>query len=120
MGTVSIEFITSFLGRGVLSASRVPSVISFPSWPRRKAGTQEDETTIVGFSQSRCRYLTLVIASVCHATFFVIMGSKSGFPSMLVAYAVSAFSRSFILGRLLFRLPISSSTHNLFSYAVRP
>lgn len=61
---------------------------------------QEGNTTVVGFSSSRCRFLTLVLASVAHSTFFMIMGTKSGFPSMLVAYALSAFSRSFILGML--------------------
>ncbi|KAI0762624.1 MFS general substrate transporter [Fomes fomentarius] len=95
-GTISVEFITRFLGQGRFFATKAPSVLSSPWSFGRK--NQEGITTVVGFSSSRCRFLTLVLASIAHSTFFMIMGTKSGFPSMLVAYALSAFSRSFILG----------------------
>ncbi|KAI0735416.1 MFS general substrate transporter [Earliella scabrosa] len=100
LGTISIEFITRFLGRGRFSASRTPTVFSLPWSPARspKSHLREEDSSIIGFSTSRCRFFTLVLASILHSTFFMIMGSRSGFPSMLVAYAVSAFSRSFILG----------------------
>ncbi|KAI0757238.1 MFS general substrate transporter [Daedaleopsis nitida] len=106
LGTLSVETITRFLGQGRFFASRAPSVLCFPriklNLRARKPRSQEvdQDQSIVGFSTCRCRFFTLVLASIGHTTFFVIMGTKSGFPSMLVAYGISAFSRSFILATL--------------------
>ncbi|CDO72449.1 hypothetical protein BN946_scf184977.g150 [Trametes cinnabarina] len=55
-----------------------------------------EEPFIVAYSKSRSRFYTMLCASVLHAIFFIIMGTKSGFPSMMVAYVISAFARSFI------------------------
>ncbi|KAI0724319.1 MFS general substrate transporter [Cerioporus squamosus] len=102
LGTLCIEFVTSFLGRAYFSATKIPTVLPLPA--SRRGGlqqpTDEGDATVLGFSIHRCRFFTLALMSVCHSTFFMIMGSKSGFASMLVAYAISAFSRSFILATL--------------------
>ncbi|KAF9480470.1 MFS general substrate transporter [Pholiota conissans] len=46
-----------------------------------------------GFSVVQARFLILVIASILHSTYFVMMASQSSFPVMFVAYIMSAFSR---------------------------
>lgn len=52
----------------------------------------------LGKSDSQARYLVLVLASLIHATYFVLMGSRSGFPVMFLAYVLSAFSRALLTG----------------------
>ena len=97
-----MEEVTHFLGRSYLSLqSRTslsafrPAVFANMITQRRKASE-----TVPMYSHCQSRYLTLVLASILHACFFAIMGSKKGFPSMLVAYVISAFARSFISGKL--------------------
>ncbi|RPD81762.1 MFS general substrate transporter [Lentinus tigrinus ALCF2SS1-7] len=108
LGTLCVEFVTSFLGRTCFSAAKTPAVLPLPSLCRRKLQhPPASDASVLGFSIHRCRFLTLAIMSVCHSAFFMIMGSKSGFPSMLVAYAISAFSRSFILGENVYVCTIS-------------
>ncbi|KAI0374405.1 MFS general substrate transporter [Pilatotrama ljubarskyi] len=99
LGTISIEHVTRILGRVRFPTNRVPSVVAFPLCAR-KAGphSPEKETAVIGFSRSQSRFYTMVLASVLHAVFFVLMGSKRGFASMMIAYVISAFARSFISG----------------------
>ena len=99
LGTLSVELVTSTLGRTRFYSAKTPTVLPLPSF-RPRGPDSENDVSVLGFSIHRCRFLTLALMSVSHSTFFMIMGSKSGFPSMLVAYAISAFSRSFILGKL--------------------
>lgn len=42
----------------------------------------------------------LVLASICHAMFFVLMGTSHGFPYVLAGYACAAFARAFLTGKL--------------------
>ena len=51
-------------------------------------------------SSSQGRHLVLVIASIAHAMYFVMMGSRSGFPVMFLAYVFSAFARALLTGQL--------------------
>ena len=50
-------------------------------------------------SSSQGRHLVLLIASIAHAMYFVMMGSRSGFPVMFLAYVVSAFARALLTGQ---------------------
>ncbi|KAI9066644.1 MFS general substrate transporter [Trametes sanguinea] len=100
LGTISVEYVTRFLGRTHLRANQLPTAmpISTRLTARRTPPSTIDEPYIVAYSQSRSRFYTMLSASILHAVFFVVMGSKSGYPSMMVAYVISAFARSFISG----------------------
>ena len=50
-------------------------------------------------SGSQGRHLVLLIASIAHAMYFVMMGSRSGFPIMFLAYVVSALARALLAGQ---------------------
>ena len=52
----------------------------------------------VGYSPSQARILVILISSVTHAMFFVMMGSKSGYWTCFSAYTVAAFSRGLLTG----------------------
>ena len=103
LGTIVVEHVTRLLGRTRLETHRPPSTSPFPAWfsrtsrPESRHDTNE-KTRIIGFSRSRSRFYTLLCATSLHAVFFVIMGSKSGYPSMMIAYVISSFARSFITG----------------------
>ncbi|KAI0824111.1 MFS general substrate transporter [Trametes gibbosa] len=91
--TVVIEHVTRIFGRTRFSTDGLPAVIAFHIRPNRLS---EQDLSIVGFSQSRSRFYTMLSASLFHAVFFILMGSKLGFPSMMIAYVTSAFARSFV------------------------
>lgn len=55
-----------------------------------------------GHSDSQARFLVLVIASIIHSTYFILMGSRNGFPVMFLAYILSAFSRALLTGKVAF------------------
>ncbi|EJF66491.1 MFS general substrate transporter [Dichomitus squalens LYAD-421 SS1] len=116
LGTISVEFVTRILGRGRFCASKLPSLFSFPSFRKPEPKPHEKDESIMGFSISRCRFFTMVLASILHSTFFVVMGCKLGFPSMMVAYAISAFSRSFILGARDHNVYVSSTSKRGLGY----
>ncbi|KAI0639172.1 major facilitator superfamily domain-containing protein [Trametes polyzona] len=90
LGTITVEHVTRVLGRTRYLRAPLPSVFAFPMSKTR--GNQE--TTVIGFSRSRSRFFTMLIASILHALFFVLMGSKRGFASMMIAYVISAFARN--------------------------
>ncbi|KAI0336059.1 MFS general substrate transporter [Cubamyces sp. BRFM 1775] len=103
LGTVAVEYVTRLLGRTRLETHRPPSTSPLPAWFSRTSDPESCHGTsqqmhIIGFSRSRSRFYTLLCATSLHAVFFVIMGSKSGYPSMMIAYVISSFARSFITG----------------------
>lgn len=49
-------------------------------------------------SNSQGRHLVLLIASIVHAMYFVMMGSRSGFAVMFLAYVVSGFGKALLTG----------------------
>jgi len=51
------------------------------------------------YSALRARYITLLIFSVGHSCFFIIMGLSLGLRGLLSAYAISSFSRAFLTGK---------------------
>ncbi|KAH9853161.1 MFS general substrate transporter [Lenzites betulinus] len=102
LGTIVVEHVTRIIGRTRFSTQKLPNVVAFPL--RFSTGT-EKESTIVGFSRSRSRFYTMVSASLLHAVFFILMGCKLGFLSMMIAYVISAFARSFISATLNVYVP---------------
>ncbi|KAI8995344.1 MFS general substrate transporter [Trametes punicea] len=93
LGTIAVEHVNRVLGRTVFYPDRLPRVA-----PLNIRSASEKETSITAYSKSRSRFYTMLCASIVHAVFFIIMGSKSGFPSMMIAYVISAFARSFVSG----------------------
>ncbi|OSD05985.1 MFS general substrate transporter [Trametes coccinea BRFM310] len=120
LGTISVEYVTRFLGRTHLRTNQIPTAVPFSILPtalnRRSRRSTIDEPYIVAYSQSRSRFYTLLSASILHAVFFIIMGSKSGYPSMMVAYVISAFARSFISATLNVYVPSVSKKGLGFLY----
>ncbi len=52
----------------------------------------------IGHSPSQARYISLTLASILLCFHFVMMGSRSGFPVMFLAYVDAAFARAFLTG----------------------
>lgn len=73
-----------------------------------------------GHSASRARHLALIITSVLHAFFFAMMGSRAGFPVMFVAYAVAAFARAVLTGKLFTLTVISMALNSCTLIAMIP
>ncbi|EIW64901.1 MFS general substrate transporter [Trametes versicolor FP-101664 SS1] len=103
LGTAIVEHITRILGRTRFLNGSVSSAIGFPL-PSR-GPSEKIQSSTIGFSRSRSRFHTLVLASVLHAVFFAIMGSERGFASMMIAYVISAFARSFVAATLNVYVP---------------
>ena len=87
LGTFLVESIVT-----VLSRFRFRRLKNFS----KKNNRNEDLDTHSSSSQGR--HLVLLIASIAHAMYFVMMGSRSGFPVMFLAYVVSAFARALLAG----------------------
>ncbi|KAF8168312.1 major facilitator superfamily domain-containing protein [Crassisporium funariophilum] len=93
-GTFLVESILRVFGRFRLQGAENP----FPSFlPTFRKKTDDGE---VGHSDTQARYLVLLLASVAHSMYFVMMGSRKGFSVMFLAYVVSAFSRALLTAPL--------------------
>lgn len=93
-GTLLVESILRWLGHFNFDIELSKSV------DNSSLVASDKNTRNIGHSASRARHLTLLMGSVLHAIFFAMMGSKSGFPVMFVAYAVAAFARAVLNGKL--------------------
>ena len=49
-------------------------------------------------SPSRARFRILALASILHASFFILMGTARGFSNVLVAYFLASFGKAFLNG----------------------
>ncbi|KAL0066539.1 hypothetical protein AAF712_006341 [Marasmius tenuissimus] len=78
MGTFAVEPVMHSLGLYRISGAANRSL--------RPAWSQKDDQS---------RYLTLLLGCFVHSSFFVLMGSRSGFAAMFVAYATAALARAF-------------------------
>ncbi|KAF8898373.1 major facilitator superfamily domain-containing protein [Infundibulicybe gibba] len=83
IGTLVVESVMNHLGRIPL---------------HHKGPFASNGSSAYGYSASRARHLTLILGSVLHACFFIIMGSRGGFPALFMAYVVAAFARAFLTG----------------------
>jgi len=96
LGTSLVEMIMNYLGRIDLSKpcwSWIPEsgFLSRLLLPIRRERN-------VGYSPTQARLLALVISSILHGIFFVMMGSRRGFWVCFLAYALAAFARSILTG----------------------
>jgi DMSO reductase anchor subunit len=88
LGTFLVESIITALARFQLR--RLKNVF--------KKSNSNSADLYAHYSSSQGRHLVLLIASIAHAMYFVMMGSRSGFPVMFLAYVVSAFARALLAG----------------------
>ncbi|KAF9270783.1 MFS general substrate transporter [Marasmius fiardii PR-910] len=95
LGTFTVEPVMHRLGLYYLGGPTKRSL--FPAWLQKNTRTSGDT---VAFSASQSRYLTLVLGSIVHSSFFVLMGIRQGFGTMFVAYATAALARSFLTASL--------------------
>ncbi|KAF8488169.1 major facilitator superfamily domain-containing protein [Gautieria morchelliformis] len=93
-GTLMIETLLRLMGRFDISSQK-PSFI-----PHIRVGWRfyryKVTTPRLGHSPTQARATLLVVASLIHAVFFVIMGTGPKYPSMLVAFGLAAFARAFL------------------------
>jgi hypothetical protein len=93
LGTFLVESIITVLARFQLRRLRVK--IFFKTNNRNEDGLD----THCYSSSSQGRHLVLLIASIAYAMYFVMMGSRRGFPVMFLAYVISAFARALLAGQ---------------------
>ncbi|KAJ7102145.1 MFS general substrate transporter [Mycena belliarum] len=93
-GTLLVPRVMNFLGRFYLTDIKLGV---FPLSPFRIALSKKS-TSGVGHSASQARYLALILCSALPPTNFIMMGSKSGFLTMFMAYVLIAFGRSILTG----------------------
>ncbi|KAF9480471.1 MFS general substrate transporter [Pholiota conissans] len=116
LGTILVESIMNGLGRFDPTKnawSWVPQIHHFRHIP-----TRENPTRNVAFSPSQARMLSLLVSSVLHAMFFVVMGiAKGGFWVLFFAYALAAFARAILTGK---KSRLSSPMNEYFAFSSPP
>ena len=93
-----IEAFLRFMGRFDFSSqkrSRIPYINV--NWYFQRMHFDVTNPTL-GHSPMQARANLLVIASLIHALFFVIMGTNPQYPSILTAFALVAFARALLTG----------------------
>jgi hypothetical protein len=104
LGTFVYERIFAFLSSSRLSRflfcqSQTSTGSGKPTRRRRGGGPRSNGS--LASSASQGRYITLVLFSCLHATFFVIMGLRINFGCALLAYVIAAFCRAFLTGEFI-------------------
>lgn len=97
VGTCLVESIVNQLGCFDLTSNHSSWIprLSFSCLSIRKPGNNK-----IGYSPSQARHVALLVSSILHGMFFVMMGSRGGFWVVFGAYAVAAFARSILTGKL--------------------
>lgn len=93
-----IETLLKFMGRFDLSSqkrSRFPHI--HVNWCFHRIHLDVTSPTL-GHSPTQARVTLVVLASLVHALFFVIMGAGPRYPTMLVAFGLVAFARALLTG----------------------
>ncbi|PPQ90444.1 hypothetical protein CVT25_014962 [Psilocybe cyanescens] len=95
VGTCLVESIVNQLGCFDLTSNHSSWIprLSFSCLSIRKPGNNK-----IGYSPSQARHVALLVSSILHGMFFVMMGSRGGFWVVFGAYAVAAFARSILTG----------------------
>ncbi|KAJ3551217.1 hypothetical protein NM688_g4832 [Phlebia brevispora] len=99
LGTVLVERLLSTAGRIYLKSGKVTLPIFFHKLRHPRAPSTEQ---ISGFSAPLARYIVVFIATLLHPIFFIIMGCRRNFASVLIAYVISAFARSLLSATMNF------------------
>lgn len=108
-GTLLVELVNRKLGAFDFSDSTI-------SWvPRLQTlsllGLQKTNAKTVGYSGYQARILGLLLSSILHGTFFIIMASRGGFAALFCAYVVAALARSVLTGKCQISFERERSTH---------
>ncbi|KAJ8487811.1 hypothetical protein ONZ45_g14197 [Pleurotus djamor] len=107
VATIFVENICRFLSRFDPSA---PHRSAFPAiWNRRRT---------IAHSKTQGTRLAIAYFSVLHATFFVLMGTKGGYPILLLAYACAAFARGIVTAQLNLYFSQNHSPSIGYAYAL--
>ncbi|KAF9014961.1 major facilitator superfamily domain-containing protein [Cyathus striatus] len=99
IGTFLVERILKFFGRISLNQSTNSPVEPYFSVPSRRAA-KRGRGNYIGFSFLQSRYVGLLVASILHGSFFLLMGTKANVAILFLAYVVAAFARSIITASL--------------------
>jgi hypothetical protein len=102
VGTVLLERIVNFLGQFYPSLNHCTYLPPVPFFDR--LFTKDVSAALprgVGYSPAKARFSSLVLGGLLHPLFFIIIGTARNYPSLLLAYAIAAFARSFWTGEHL-------------------
>ncbi|KAG1749720.1 major facilitator superfamily domain-containing protein [Suillus paluster] len=96
VGTILLERIIKFLGRFYLSLDHKTYLPAVPFFhPLFTTNVSAAFPCGVGYSPAKARFSLLVLGGLLHPLFFIIMGTARNYPSLLLAYGMSALARSF-------------------------
>ncbi|KAJ3561022.1 hypothetical protein NP233_g10451 [Leucocoprinus birnbaumii] len=95
-GTFLVEVIMKALARTPTNGERSAWIPHLTPTPARK--TQNGNAVRESFLQAQ--HLSLVLLSLMHASFFVMMGSTRGYVTIFCAYVVAAFARAILCATL--------------------
>lgn len=96
VGTILLERIVNFLGQFYPSLNHCTYLPPVPFFDR--LFTKDVSAALprgVGYSPAKARFSSLVLGGLLHPLFFIIIGTARNYPSLLLAYAIAAFARSF-------------------------
>jgi hypothetical protein len=92
-GTLGVQFVIKYLGQFDVSEANW-------SWiPKTNYKIFSNRNCQVGHSPSQAKLLIVMVSSIMHAIFFIMMGSRSGFWTCFSAYVLAASSRAILTGR---------------------
>ena len=103
-GTLLVESIINQLGLFSPTSghwSWFPKISFFSQFFSAKQ-PQPQPQKVIGHSLSQARLLAVLLSSVLHGMFFIMMGSKGGFWLTFSAYILSSFARSILTGKNCF------------------
>lgn len=95
-GTVLLEKINEHLGR-VSRTGTHSRWFPFYSTLSKRSGI--DASTRFSFLQAR--HLAILVGSFFHGMFFLIMGTRGGFPAIFMAQVTVAFARAILNGECI-------------------
>lgn len=98
-GTLLVESIMRLLSRARVNQERSAwyPYFSFPPFKKR---TSDRRANLDGVRNSfvQSQHIALLVSSLLHGSFFILMGTRSGYATIFVAYVVAAFARAIITG----------------------
>ncbi|OAX39417.1 MFS general substrate transporter [Rhizopogon vinicolor AM-OR11-026] len=99
LGTILLERVVKFQGRFYPSLDQRTYLPAIPFFHR--LFTENVSSTLpcgVGYSPSKARFSSLVLAALLHPLFFILMGTALNYPMVLMAYGIASVARTFWTG----------------------
>lgn len=94
VGTILLERIVNFLGQFYPSLDQYTYFPAVPFFDRL-FNVSAVLPCGVGYSPAKARFSSLVLGCLLHPLFFIVVGTARNYPTLLLAYAIAAFARSF-------------------------